>query len=459
MYEIDFNKPLHIHFIGIGGISMSGLAEILLKEDFKISGSDAKPSDLVTHLESLGAKVYIGQRASNITDDIELVIYTAAIHPDNPEFACAKEKQIPMLTRAELLGQIMRNYETPIAVSGTHGKTTTTSMISHILLEADADPTISVGGILPAIHGNIRVGESETFVTEACEYTNSFLSFFPKISIILNIDADHLDFFKDIDDIRHSFRLFAERLPKDGTLIINQDIPNVAEITKDLPCEIISYALERDADYTAANIEFDGTAHASFDCMEKGTLLGHFSLSVPGIHNVSNALSAIALGRKLGLSLESIQKGLLHFGGTDRRFQYKGKVGDVTVIDDYAHHPTEIAATLRTAKNYPHKTIWCVFQPHTYTRTKALMDEFAQALSLADKVVLADIYAARETDTLGISSKDLQEKISLLGTDAHYFSTFDEIEDFLLENCVPQDLLITMGAGDVYKIGEHLLGM
>ena len=193
--------------------------------------------------------------------------------------------------------------------------------------------------------------------------------------------------------------------------------------------------------------------------MEKGTLLGHFSLSVPGIHNVSNALSAIALGRKLGLSLESIQKGLLHFGGTDRRFQYKGKVGGVTVIDDYAHHPTEIAATLRTAKNYPHKTIWCVFQPHTYTRTKALMDEFAQALSLADKVVLADIYAARETDTLGISSKDLQEKISLLGTDAHYFSTFDEIEDFLLENCVPQDLLITMGAGDVYKIGEHLLGL
>ena len=364
-----------------------------------------------------------------------------------------------MLTRAELLGQIMRNYETPIAVSGTHGKTTTTSMISHILLEADADPTISVGGILPAIHGNIRVGESETFVTEACEYTNSFLSFFPKISIILNIDADHLDFFKDIDDIRHSFRLFAERLPKDGTLIINQDIPNVAEITKDLPCGIISYALEQDADYTAANIEFDETAHASFDCMEKGTLLGHFSLSVPGIHNVSNALSAIALGRKLGLSLESIQKGLLHFGGTDRRFQYKGKVGDVTVIDDYAHHPTEIAATLRTAKNYPHKTIWCVFQPHTYTRTKALMDEFAQALSLADKVVLADIYAARETDTLGISSKDLQEKISLLGTDAHYFSTFDEIEDFLLENCVPQDLLITMGAGDVYKIGEHLLGL
>jgi len=430
-----------------------------MDEGFTVSGSDAHKSELTEHLEAKGAKIFYGQKAENIIDGIHVVVYTAAVHPDNPEFAAAVEKGLPILTRAELLGQMMKNYQYAVGISGTHGKTTTTSMVTEILLAADADPTISVGGILNSIGGNIRVGGSELFVTEACEYTNSFLSFFPNREVILNIEADHLDFFKDIDDIRHSFRLFAERLPKDGTLIINQDIPNVAEITKDLPCGIISYALEQDADYTAANIEFDETAHASFDCMEKGTLLGHFSLSVPGIHNVSNALSAIALGRKLGLSLESIQKGLLHFGGTNRRFQYKGKVGGVTVIDDYAHHPTEIAATLRTAKNYPHKTIWCVFQPHTYTRTKALMDEFAQALSLADKVVLADIYAARETDTLGISSKDLQEKISLLGTDAHYFSTFDEIEDFLLENCIPQDLLITMGAGDVYKIGEHLLGL
>ncbi|MGN0399556.1 MAG: UDP-N-acetylmuramate--L-alanine ligase [Blautia sp.] len=459
MYEIDFSKPLHIHFIGIGGISMSGLAEILLKENFRISGSDAKKSDLTNHLESLGAVIYIGQRASNITDDVQLVVYTAAIHPDNPEFACAKEKQVPMLTRAELLGQIMRNYDIPVAVSGTHGKTTTTSMVSHILLEANADPTISVGGILPAIHGNIRVGASETFVTEACEYTNSFLSFFPKISIILNIDADHLDFFKDLDDIRHSFRLFAQKLPSDGTLIINSEIPDCEEITKDLPCEIITYGLKNTGDYQAENIVFDEFAHASFDCIKDGEIIGHFSLSVPGIHNVSNALAAIALGIKLGLSTEHIRKGLLHFGGTDRRFQYKGKVGGVTIIDDYAHHPTEIAATLRTAANYPHKTTWCVFQPHTYTRTKALMDEFAQALTLADKVILADIYAARETDTLGISSKTLQEKIVALGADAYYFPTFDEIEDFLLTNCTAEDLVITMGAGDVYKIGENLLGI
>lgn len=459
MYQIDFNKPLHIHFIGIGGISMSGLAEILLKENFPVSGSDARKSQLTEHLESLGATVYIGQRASNITDDAQLVVYTAAIHADNPEYACAVEKGLPMLTRAELLGQIMKNYRTPIAVSGTHGKTTTTSMISHILLEAETDPTISVGGILPAIGGNIRVGESETFITEACEYTNSFLSFFPTISIILNIDADHLDFFKDIDDIRNSFRLFAEKLPQDGTLIINSDIPDYAEITKGLPCEIITYGLENPADYQAENITFDEMAHASFDCVKNGEVLGHFALSVPGLHNVSNALSAIALGMKLGLSMDSIVKGLLHFGGTDRRFQYKGKVGGVTIIDDYAHHPTEIEATLRTAKNYPHRTTWCVFQPHTYTRTKALMKEFAQALTLADKVVLADIYAARETDNLGISSKNLRDMVAELGTDAYYFSTFDEIEEFLLKNCIHDDLLITMGAGDVYKIGENLLGM
>ena len=409
MYQIDFHKPLHIHFIGIGGISMSGLAEILLGEDFPVSGSDAKESDLTRQLEEKGAKIYIGQRASNITNDVELVVYTAAIHPDNPEYACAKERNLPMLTRAELLGQIMKNYQLPIAVSGTHGKTTTTSMISHILLEADTDPTISVGGILPAIHGNIRVGQSETFITEACEYTNSFLSFFPKISIILNIDADHLDFFKDLEDIRNSFRRFAALLPADGTLIINQDIPNVEEITRGLDCEILTYSLKEKADYHAENIEFDKFAHASFDCIKGEENLGRFTLSVPGMHNVSNALSAIALGVKIGIDLPAIQKGLLHFSGTDRRFQYKGKVAGVTVIDDYAHHPTEIQATLKTAKNYPHKTTWCVFQPHTYTRTKALMQEFAQALSLADKVILADIYAARETDTLGISSANLRD--------------------------------------------------
>lgn len=458
MYQIDFDKPLHIHFIGIGGISMSGLAEILLKENFTISGSDAKESPLTKALEEKGATVYYGQRASNICDSVEVVVYTAAIHPDNPEFACAAEKGIPMLTRAQLLGQIMRNYNTSIAVAGTHGKTTTTSMVSHILLEGDCDPTISVGGILPAIGGNIRVGKSETFLTEACEYTNSFLSFFPKISIILNIDADHLDFFKDIHDIRHSFRLFAELLPADGSLIINADTPEYESIIKDLSCGVITYGLETKADYAAQDITFDSLGRASFTVIKNGQALTSCTLQVPGLHNVSNALASFAAGELLGLSKEIITAGLQSFTGTERRFQNKGSIANITVIDDYAHHPTEIMATLKALNNYPHKTAWCVFQPHTYTRTKALLTEFADALSLAERVILADIYAARESNTLNISSEDLQKLIVEKGTPCEYFSTFDEIENFLLENCTPGDLILTMGAGDVFKIGEHLLG-
>ena len=458
MYQIDFHKPLHIHFIGIGGISMSGLAEILLEENFTVSGSDTKESPLTRTLKERGAKIFYGQRASNIEESVQVVVYTAAIHPDNPEFACAASKGIPMLTRAQLLGQIMRNYDTPIAVSGTHGKTTTTSMISHMLLAGNCDPTISVGGILPAIGGNIRVGQSEMFLTEACEYTNSFLSFFPKISIILNIDADHLDFFKDINDIRHSFRKFAELLPSDGTLIINADTPAYEDIIRDLPCSVITYGLEHDAQYTAQDITYDEFGHATFTVLKDGQNVGTYSLKVPCIHNVSNALSAVAVGHLLGLPDSAITEGLNGFTGTDRRFQLKGTVAGVTIIDDYAHHPTEIEATLRAAKNYPHKTTWCVFQPHTYSRTKALLPEFAQALTLADHVVLADIYAARETDNLGISSEDLRRQIQELGTPCEYFPTFDEIENYLLENCTKGDLLITMGAGDVVNIGEHLLG-
>lgn len=458
MYTIDFKHPVHVYFIGIGGISMSGLAAVLADRGFTVSGSDRSETELTRWLENTGVTVYYGQRASNLQNDIDLVVYTAAIHPDNPEYAAAKAADLPMLTRAELLGQLMTNYQMPIAVAGTHGKTTTTSMLAHILLADDDDPTISVGGILPAIRGNIRVGSGRIFLTEACEYTNSFLDFFPKISVILNIDADHLDFFKDLDDIRRSFRLFAEKLPADGTLVINSAIPNVQEITKDLPCRVLYYGDSDTSDYSAADIVYDEFGCASFLVKKAGADLGRFRLQVPGIHNVSNALAALAVGDLLGISADVLQEGILSFTGTDRRFQFKGEIGGVTVIDDYAHHPTEITATLNAANQRAHKTVWCVFQPHTYTRTKALLNEFAEALSLADQVVLADIYAARETDTLGISSKDLQEKITALGTSAHYFPSFDEIENFLLENCTQGDLLITMGAGDVVKIGEKLLG-
>ncbi|MDO4522526.1 MAG: UDP-N-acetylmuramate--L-alanine ligase [Eubacteriales bacterium] len=456
MYKIDFQKPIHVHFIGIGGISMSGLASILLDRHFTVSGSDRSESALTRQMEEAGARIFYGQRTSNIEDGTDLVVYTAAIHPDNPEFAAAVAKQIPMITRAELLGQLMTNYQTPIAISGTHGKTTTTSMVSHVLLAADTDPTISVGGILPIINGNIRVGAHRLFVTEACEYTNSFLDLAPKYSVILNIDADHLDFFKDLDDIRHSFRRFAELLPKDGALFISTAIPQAEEITKGLACRVIYYG--EGGEYHAEHIVYDDNACAAFDFMKGDELIGHFTLQVPGVHNVENALATLSLCHVLGITVDAMQKGLESFHGTDRRFQFKGEIGGVTIVDDYAHHPTEIAATLHAAQNRPHKTLWCVFQPHTYTRTKALLDDFAKALTLADKVVLADIYAARETDTLGVSSDLLRRKIEELGTEAHYFSSFDEIENYLLQECINGDLLITMGAGDVYRIGEHLLG-
>ena len=459
MYQIDFHKPEAIHFIGIGGISMSGLAEILIDEGFTVTGSDSHESELTLHLEAKGAKIAYGQRAENIKDGIDVVVYTAAVHPDNPEFAAAVEKQLPILSRAELLGQMMTNYGNSIAVSGTHGKTTTTSMITEILLAGNTDPTISVGGILNSIGGNIRVGGPELFVTEACEYTNSFLSFSPTMEVILNIEADHLDFFKDITDIRHSFRLFAEKLPENGLLVINNDIENMEYITDGLPCRVITFGKKPGSRYQAQGIRFDELARATYDLKVDGETVDTVTLGVPGEHNVYNSLAAAAIGMELGIPLEMIKRGLKRFTGTNRRFEKKGEISGVTILDDYAHHPQEIRATLETARHYPHKKLWVVFQPHTYTRTKAFLDEFAEALSLADEVILADIYAARETDNLGISSGDIAERIEKRGIKAHFIPAFDDIETFILENCMHGDLLITMGAGDIVKVGEKLLGL
>lgn len=457
MYTVDFQKPIHVYFIGIGGISMSGLAEILAERHFTVSGSDAKQSDLTTSLQEHGIQVFYGQRSENITKDIDLIVYTAAIKEDNPELAAARALHIPTMTRAELLGQMMKNYQVPIAVSGTHGKTTTTSMISEILLSARLDPTLSIGGIYKAIGGNIRIGSSEYFVTEACEYTNSFLSFFPKIGIILNVEEDHMDFFHDINEIRQSFHDFAALLPADGTLIVNGDIPELSKITEGISCRIITFGTKDTYDYYPTDITYDDMARPSFT-LHHGSLSTTVTLGVTGEHNVYNSLAAIALAELLRIEFPIIKEALSAFTGTDRRFEYKGSLGGITILDDYAHHPTEITATLKAAANYPHDRLICVFQPHTYSRTKAFLDDFAGALSLADIVVLADIYPARETDTLGISSKDLQEKIVSLGKPCYYFPTFDEIENFLLEKSEKKDLLITMGAGDIVKIGEKLLG-
>lgn len=458
MFQINLNKPCTAYFMGIGGISMSGFAELLKDAGFTVKGSDMQESKITKHLETLGIQVIYGQKAENITNDIDFVVYTAAIHPDNPEFAAAKAMGLPMMERAEMVGQVMKNYQNAIGISGTHGKTTTTSMMTHIFLAAKKDPTISVGGILDAINGNIRVGHSENFITEACEYTNSFLKFHPTASIILNVDADHLDFFKDIDDIRNSFHEYGLLHPENGVLVINSDIDNLKDITENLTCKIITFGLENNADYQAKDICFDEKGCGHFELVKQGTPTGiQIQLSVMGKHNVANALSAIALAEYYEIPMEQIKEGLLAFKGTERRFEIKGDWNGVTVVDDYAHHPTEIAATLSAAEKFPHNHLWVVFQPHTYSRTRSLLAEFGEVLAKAENIILADIYAAREADPGDISSRTLQEEIKKHGKDAYYFPSFDEIKKFLSEKCIDGDLLITMGAGNVVLIGEDLV--
>jgi len=458
MYNIDFNKPCNVYFMGIGGISMSGLAEILLQAGFTVSGSDIKESDITKTLVSCGATVNIGQIADNISKDIDLIVYTAAISNDNPELMEAKRLEIPMLTRAQLLGQIMNNYKYGIAISGTHGKTTTTSMMSHVLLNANTDPTITIGGMLDIIGGNIRVGKSDYFVTEACEYTNSYHAFNPYISIILNVDEDHLDFFSGIDEIVESFKTFAEKLPDNGLLVINGDMEHKDKIVSDLTCNVITFGLNSNNKYSATNIEFDCEGHPTYTLVVDGHERDTVSLHATGIHNVCNSLSVIAVADFLGLDMTFIKSGLLSCSSAKRRFEYKGVTENgVIILDDYAHHPTEISATLEAAKNTPHNELWCVFQPHTYTRTHALLDKFAEALAPCDHVILADIYAAREKDTGLVSSQHLCDKINSLNKNAVYLGDFDTIEKFIKKNCKKNDLLITMGAGNVDSIGESLL--
>ena len=465
MNTIDFADPERVHFIGIGGISMSGLAEMLKSRGFAVTGSDRDESPLVEKLRSHGIEVACPQSADNIMrfQPIDLIVYTAAIHPDNPEYAAAKEAGIPMITRADLLGQIMAQYPVSYAVAGTHGKTTTTAMLTHILSTPEIDPTVNIGAVYPALGGNYRIGKGDTFIAEACEYTNSFLSLYPSVGVILNIEADHLDFFKDLDDIRASFRRFAGQIPADGTLVIGSEIEDIAGLTSGLPCRnIVTFGLTEDADVRAENIRpassAEGGSGTAFTAVFRdGSPSLDITLSVPGIHNVKNALAAIAASRVRVSDAGQIARGLADFHGASRRFERLGDWHGITIVDDYAHHPTEIRATLSAAQTMGFARIWCVFQPHTYSRTKALFDDFADALSGADRVVLADIYAARETDTLGVSSALLAKKIRNLGHTCDYFPSFPEIEKFLSEKCEKGDLLIFMGAGEVDKIGYSLL--
>ena len=449
--HIDFSTARHIYFIGIGGISMSALARILVQKGINVSGSDIKESELTKKLEGEGIEVKYTQVAENITPDIDHVVYTAAISKDNPEFKKAQELNIPLVNRASLLSDIMKGYKYSIGVSGTHGKTSTTSMLSHILIEAKKDPTISVGGMLPLIGGNLKIGKEEFFLTEACEYTNSFLELSPNVEVILNIEADHLDFFKDLDDIRKSFKKFIAKLDDNGILIINEKISNKEELLDGFSGKVYSFGLGKGY-VNAKNINYDFEGKAEFDLYVEDKFTGKIKLSVYGEHNILNALAAIATGMALDISLEDIKRGL-------EGFEIKGTVKGLTVIDDYAHHPGEIEATIEAAKKLKYKRLCVVFQPHTYSRTKALLEDFARVLSKADLVVLADIYAAREKDTLGVSSKDIETLINKKSQKAYYFPTFDEIESFVLSKLDKGDICITMGAGDIYKLGEDILGI
>ncbi|MHC1719441.1 MAG: UDP-N-acetylmuramate--L-alanine ligase [Clostridiaceae bacterium] len=454
-FDITKDKKIKIHFIGIGGVSMSGLAEILLEAGYKVSGSDMKSSSTTERLAKRGAEIFIGHEGENVKNS-GLVVYTAAIAEDNPELLEAKKINIPTMDRAEFLGDLMKRYKYNIAISGTHGKTTTTSMFSHITLKAKLDPTILVGGQLDIIEGNVRTGKSQYFITEACEYKASFLKFYPHVGIVLNIDADHLDFYKDLDDIQNTFAKFSALIPKDGYLVCWAEDSKMDKIIDNAACSVLTYGFGK-GDFTVKDIIYNEKGCAKFTAYYKGEKFLDVVLNVPGKHNVLNSLACIAASFALGIGKDFIFEGLKEFGGTHRRFEVKGRINGVTVIDDYAHHPTEIKATLSAARNYPHKRIFCVFQPHTYSRTLSLFEEFSNAFEGVDDLVLADIYAAREKDTGAVSSAMLSQKINENGQNCRNLDSFEEIVKYLKENLKEGDVIFTIGAGDVYKVGEMLL--
>jgi len=456
---IDFKGVHHVHCIGIGGIGLSAIAEILLHKGIFVSGSDSKESDITDGLIEKGAVVYLGHREKNIKG-ADLVIYSSAVPPSNPELAWARENGIQVASRAEALGELMQDSKNSIAVAGAHGKTTTTSMISLMLRNAGMKPTILVGGNLTEIGGNVEVGDPDYFITEACEYMDSFLSLSPRYAVILNIDSDHLDYFKDIDHIVRSFESFANLVPDDGAVFAYDANPFVSSILKDLKRRCITFGFHENCNYRADNIEFDREGFPAFSIVRDGKPLCNVRLHIPGEHNIANALAAVACATTMGIDIGVIVDTLKNFNGTQRRFDIQGTTTHgVRIVDDYAHHPAEITATIKAARNVPHEKMWVIFQPHTYTRTLALHDDFAEALDLADKVVLAEIYAAREKNTYNVSSKSILTKMKEKnpGKEAWYIDNTDEIADFILAYAEKGDLVITMGAGDIYEAGEAIL--
>ncbi len=438
-----------VHLAGIGGVSMSPLAEVLHGMGLAVQGSDRNDGPAVEHLRAMGVEVAIGHEEKNI-QGADFLIRTAAIHDDNPEIAAARRAGVPVFERAEAWGAIMQQYENAVCIAGTHGKTTTTSMTTHIFMAAQADPTVMIGGTLPMLHSGYRVGKGDTIILESCEYCNSFLRFFPTVAVVLNVEEDHLDFFKDLDDIKSSFRRFAQLVPPEGRVVANADNPGAMDALKGLP--LFTFGCSEGADCRAKNFTWNH-GRPDFDVEIGGKPFTHLSLNVAGLHNVSNALAAASAAYVLGIPERAIRLGLEGFLGAGRRFELLGTCGGAKVYDDYAHHPAELHALLEMAHSLGYSRVICAFQPHTYTRTKALFNDFVRELKAADLLVLTDIFAAREANTVGISSQDLAREIP----GAVYCPSLQEAEQCLRQLARPGDLILTVGAGDIYTVGKALV--
>lgn len=436
---------------------MSAIALILLKNGFTITGSDISENDEVKRLKDLGIKIYIGHDASNIEKDTELIVFSKAIHNDNPEITEATKRNIKLISRSAILGEIMKGFKKRICVAGTHGKTTTTSIIAKIILDANIDATINVGGNVKELHGNTAIGKNkDLFVAEACEYTNSFLDFFPNIEVITNIESEHLDFFKDLADIRNSFKKFIELLPDDGMLCINNSIDDIKSLIKDTKAKIVTFGESRDSDYYFDNNHYDNKLYQVFDVYHDGTHLGTIRQKLIGKHNTLNFMGALSALLEYGVSFDIIKKGIEEFTGAGRRLENHGTFNGVTLIDDYSHHPTEIEATLEALKSLKYSKMYLIFQPHTFSRTKAFYDDFVRVLGATKHLIITKIYPAREIDTGEISGKDIIDGIKLNKNNncelCEYIEKFEDIQEYLHNVIKEGDLIVTMGAGNVYKI-------
>ena len=452
----ELEKGSIIHFIGIGGVSMSGLAKIALSLGYKISGSDMNQGEMTDRLIKDGVDVKIGHSPENV-HGANLVVYTAAVKKDNPELVEAQNLKIKTMERSEFLGELTKLADETIGICGTHGKTTTTSMISISFINAGKDPYVQVGANLKQIDGNYRVGNWPYFIIESCEYVDSFLQFHPKTAVVLNIEEDHLDYFKDIEAIKASFRKFVEKVPEDGFVIYNADNPNCKDVVNDLKCKTISYGIkDSSADWIATNIVLNDSGYYSFTATN-GLDEIRINLNVLGYHNVLNSLATIATSFAHGIDLETIKKSLEEFTGAERRFEYRGTLNGARVFDDYAHHPTEIKATIASAKALPHDKIWVVFQPHTYSRTKSLWNDFANTFKQADNVILLDIYAAREKFDGETTSEGLAEAINAVSQNCIYMDSFESCEEYLKQNVKQKDIVLTIGAGSVTKISHEIV--